>query len=210
MRREGAEVHGQGAVAAGHAPSPAGRRCSLPMVLCWTWHLAEEGRRGGGAGSVTCAWVMCVYTWVWGGLPRMPGWALAIGTPARAGVLICTGAEVPAPASHPLPLVLLFACLCAEPFLPDRGAFSRRLPPHASACTRADACAEACASGWPVGAWCPCVSRSWSSGSSHTRLPSLARISVTHMPVHICAHMSPTHMLLPTCARAASPVHTLP
>lgn len=80
---------------------------------------------------------------------------MAVGTPARAAVLICAGAAVPAPASNPPPLPLPFARLPPSRFSRLRSTEPQLgLPTHLPA--RADACAEVCARGLPVGPAAPC------------------------------------------------------
>lgn len=118
-----------------------------------------------------------------GCLPRVPGWALAAGTPARAGVLTC--AEVPAPASYPPPPGLPFSCRCAELLLPDMVLSAAGSPPRA-----------------PVG--CPHRGVSLRPARGPPQLPLLQQLphvfaalgthsGTTHACAHLRSHVAGTH-----------------
>lgn len=143
------------------------------------------------------------------GRPWLLGWALAVGTPARAAALICAGAEVPAPASNPPPLPLPFARLPPSRFSGLRSAEPQvGLPTHLPA--RADARAEVCARGLPVGpaAPCPpaaptCAYRPWHTFWEGTCLCTSA------LTCHRHTHHSDLHPCCLPCAQAAMcfPMH---
>lgn len=142
---------------------------------------------------------MCSYAGVWEALAA--GWALAVGTPARAAALIGAGAEVPAPASQPPPLPLPFA----RPALSrSRRLRSRRLGSPRT-CLRVLTPVRRCAP-----AACP-----WARVLPVLQqLPHAPTGLGTHFgKAHACAHLR-SHVTgirtALTCARAASPARRLP
>lgn len=147
----------------------------------------------GRARSVTCTWAMCTYLGVWE--------ALAAGTPARAAVLICVGAEVPAAAPAPPPLPSL-----RPPGWGGLPGSSRR--PGSYPAGRA----PAPQAGLPAHRLCVPPACPWARLLPVLqRLPHALAVLGTHFgKAHACAHLH-SHVTGTHAARmCASPVHSLP